>query len=115
MPSSRDVLQHHLDAFGKGDVNAILSDYTDQSMLFTPQKVLRGPRELKPMFESLVAEFGKPGMTFQMIAQFVEGETAYLVWSAETADNFYRLGTDTFIIRGGKIVTQTFAAKIDPK
>jgi hypothetical protein len=37
------------------------------------------------------------------------------VWKAETADNHFELGTDTFIVQNGKIVTQTFAAKISPK
>ena len=33
----------------------------------------------------------------------------------ETADNVYELATDTFVIRDGKIVTQTLAGKIVPK
>jgi len=34
---------------------------------------------------------------------------------SETADNRFELGTDTFIVQNGKIVTQTFAGKISPK
>jgi hypothetical protein len=37
------------------------------------------------------------------------------VWKAETADNHFEFGTDTFIVQDGKIVTQTFAGKISPK
>ena len=37
------------------------------------------------------------------------------MWKAETADNRFELGTDTFIVRNGKIVTQTFAGKISRK
>ena len=47
--------------------------------------------------------------------QEVDGNTAYIVWKAETADNRFELGTDTFIVQNGKIVTQTFAGKISPK
>ena len=50
-----------------------------------------------------------------MKKQIVEGETAYIVWSAETADNVYELATDTFVVRDGKIITQTFAGKLVPK
>ena len=32
-----------------------------------------------------------------------------------TAGNVYEIGTDTFVIRNGKIVAQTFAAKITPR
>jgi hypothetical protein len=50
-----------------------------------------------------------------MLRQEVDGDTAYIVWKAETADNRFELGTDTFIVQNGKIVTQTFAGKISPK
>ena len=40
---------------------------------------------------------------------------AYIVWHAETPDNVYELGTDTYVIRDGVIETQTFTAKVTPK
>ena len=70
---------------------------------------------MRALFEAFFAEFAKPGASFEMKKQIVEGETAYIVWSAETADNVYELATDTFVVRDGKIVTQTFAGKIVPK
>ena len=50
-----------------------------------------------------------------MRKQCVEGDYAYILWSAETADNSYEAATDTFVVRNGKIVAQSFAAKITPK
>ena len=50
-----------------------------------------------------------------MRQQWVEGDYAYILWSAETADNSYEAATDTFVVRNGKIVAQSFAAKITPK
>jgi branched-subunit amino acid aminotransferase/4-amino-4-deoxychorismate lyase len=47
--------------------------------------------------------------------QSVEGQYAYILWTAETADNVYEVGTDTFVVRDGKIVTQSFTGKITPK
>ena len=64
---------------------------------------------------TLLAEFAKPGMSFEMSRQDIDGDTAYIVWKAETADNRYEFGTDTFLVKDGKIVTQTFAGKISPK
>jgi hypothetical protein len=49
----------------------------------------------------MIAEFGKPGATFRMKQQFVEGDCAYILWTAETADNVYEVGTDTFVVRPG--------------
>jgi hypothetical protein len=45
----------------------------------------------------------------------VDGGYAYIIWSAETADNVYELATDTFVVRNGKIVVQSFAGKITPR
>jgi hypothetical protein len=63
----------------------------------------------------MFAEFGKPGAAFSMKQQAVEGDYAYILWTAETADNLYEVGTDTFVVRDGKIVAQSFAGKITPK
>jgi hypothetical protein len=46
-----------------------------------------------------------------MKQQCVEGDCAYILWTAEAADNVYEVGTDTFVVRDGKIVAQSFAAK----
>jgi hypothetical protein len=60
-------------------------------------------------------EFAKPGASFSMHEQRIDGEYAYIRWGAETADNSYEAATDTFVVRDGKIVAQSFAAKITPK
>ena len=41
--------------------------------------------------------------------------TAYVGWSAETPTARVPVGTDTFVIRGGRIVIHTFAAHFVPK
>ena len=45
----------------------------------------------------------------------IEGDFAYCIWTAETADNVYELGTDTLVVQDGQIVAQSFAGKITPK
>jgi hypothetical protein len=47
--------------------------------------------------------------------QVIEGDVAYIWWVAETPDNTYELGTDTFFVRHGKIAVQTFAFKATPR
>ncbi len=115
MISTKDVLNHHLKCFGEGDLNGILSDYTPGAVLFTPEGPLKGIDAIKALFQALIAEFGKPGAAFSMKQQFVEGDHAYILWTAETADNVYEFATDTFVVRDGKIVAQSFASKIMPK
>ena len=66
-------------------------------------------------FHGLLDEFAKPGMTFSIDKRFVDGDTAFIACRAETADNVYELGTDTFTVREGNIVSQTYIAKKTPK
>ena len=115
MTSTKDVLDHHIQCFGEGDLTGILSDYAPGAVLFTPEGPLMGTDAIRPLFQALFAEFGKPGATFSMKQQSVEGDYAYILWTAETADNVYEVGTDTFVVRDGKIVAQSFAGKITHK
>ena len=112
MASTKDIIDHHLKCFGEGDLTGILSDYAPDAVLFTSAGPLRGTDAIKPLFQAMVAEFGKPGATFSMKQQFVEGDYAYILWTAETADNVYEVGTDTFVVRDDKIVAQSFTGKI---
>jgi ketosteroid isomerase-like protein len=113
--ATQDVLKHHLKCFGKGDLAGTMADYTAESRIFTPDGLLRGTETIRKFFVRMFEEFAKPGLSFEMLRQEVDGDSAYIVWKAETADNDFELGTDTFIVQNGKIVTQTFAAKISPK
>jgi ketosteroid isomerase-like protein len=115
MVSTKEALHHHLKCFGEGDLNAILSGYAPGAILFTPDGPLRGADAMRPFFQGMIAEFGKPGATFSMKRESVEGEYAYILWTAETADNVYEVATDTFVVRDGKIVAQSYTGKITPK
>jgi ketosteroid isomerase-like protein len=115
MLSTSDVLDRHLKSFASRDVDAVVADYSPDAVLFLPTGPLKGPAAIKPLFQSLVAEFAKPGSSFTIEQRSIEGDHAYIVWRAETADNSYELATDTFVVRDGKIVVQSFAAKTRPK
>ncbi len=114
-PSTEEVLKHHLQAFGSGDLAGVLEDFGGESIIITPDGVLRGPPEIEPFLKALLAEFAKPGTSFSMDQQVIEDETAYIAWRAETADKVYELGTDTFWIHDGKILVQTYASKTTAK
>jgi ketosteroid isomerase-like protein len=113
--STKDIIDHHLSAFAKRDLKGVLSDYAPGAIFFTQNGPLKGVDAIRPLFQAMIAEFGKPGATFTMKEQFVEGDHAYILWTAETADNVYELGTDTFVVQNGKIVAQSFTGKIRSK
>jgi len=115
MTTTSNVLDNHLKCFGENDLDGVLADYSSDVVLFIPEGPLKGPDAIKPFFQAIFSEFTKPGASFSMRQRYVEGDYAYILWSAETADNSYELATDTFVVRNGKIVAQSFAAKITPK
>ncbi len=113
--SINDVLDRHLKCFAERDLDGILADYSSDAVLFSPTGPLKGPDAIRPLFQTLVSEFAKPGSAFTMLQRSTDGDHAYIVWTAETADNSYEFATDTFVVRNGKIVAQSFGAKTKPK
>jgi ketosteroid isomerase-like protein len=115
MASTREILDRHLTAFSKRDVKGVLSDYAKEIVFFTANGPLNGVKAIRPLFETLIAEFSKPGSSFNLEQYFIEGNHGYILWNAETADNVYEMATDTFVVRDGKIVAQSYTARILPK
>ena len=115
MRSTQEVIDHHLECFGRGDLEGILADYSPTAVMLTPTGVLHGPAAMRAVFQGIFTEFGQAGTSFSMTHRSIDGEYAYLLWSAETADNVYELGTDTFVVRNDEILAHSFALKARPK
>jgi hypothetical protein len=120
--STKEVIERHLKYFGDGDLAGLLADYVPETVVFRPLGfggpgggVAKGPTALRAVFSIVLGEFARPGTRFEMRQQAIEGDYGYIVWEAETAQNVYELGSDTFIVKDGKIVAQSIAAKIVPK
>lgn len=113
--TTQAVVDHHLERFLALDLPGVVADYASDAVMIVPTGVLRGVHEITPLFQDLFAEFAKPGTTFDLQQQVIEGDLAYICWVGETPDNTYELGTDTFFVRHGQIVAQTFAFKVTPK
>ena len=115
MRTTESVVEHHLQCFGEGDLNGLQPDYAPDAVLFTADGPIKGPEAMRPLFAAMCAEFAKPGASVARQRQSVELDYAYILWTAETADNVFELGTDTFVVKQGKIVAQSFAAKVTRK
>lgn len=113
--TTEEVLRRHVKCFTEGDLDGIVADYSADAVLFTPDGPLKGHDPIREFFRTLIEEFGQPGTTFSMQLQSIDGDFAYALWSAETADNVYEMATDTHVVRDGKIVAQSFAGQIKRK
>ena len=113
--TTRSVIDRHLGAFSRGDLDALVADYTHESVLITQDAVFRGPEEIRGFFAELLSEGFRPGTyEFSLEILRVEKDTAYIVWTARCGSFDVVLATDTFLLRGGSIAIQTFAAKRQP-
>ena len=112
--TTRQVLEHHLETLLKGDLDGLVSDYTDDSILIGPDGPVKGMQAIRTMFAGAIASLFKPGTyEFTLDKTHVADDVAYIVWHARCGSLNVALGTDTFVVRDGKIAVQTFAAKIE--
>lgn len=105
---TEQVINRHLAAFLEGrGVEAIVSDYHEDAVFLAPQAVYRGKAAIGEFFQGFLTNL-PPGACddFQLERCEYTDDLAYIVWSVKGT---VPLGTDTFIVRDGKIVQQTFA------
>ncbi|MBL3547994.1 ketosteroid isomerase-like protein [Chryseobacterium rhizosphaerae] len=109
---TRKVFEHHMMAFSKGDVDETLKDYAEDAVIIVEgvneKGYVKGLKEIKKQFETVYKDYFPPATTnLKVKTVTIVGEVAYLTWETSKTD----FTTDTYIIRNGKIVAQTFAAK----
>jgi ketosteroid isomerase-like protein len=81
---TRQVLKHHMTAVDGGGIDAILSDYAVDAVLLTPKGPRRGHDQIRVVLEWLLTNIFTQDASFTMIHEAVEGEVAFIVWSAES-------------------------------
>jgi predicted SnoaL-like aldol condensation-catalyzing enzyme len=111
-PATRALLERHLSAFLDNDLEAVLSDYTDESMLVTADASYTGRQAIRGFFAKLVPLFPKEKSRLDLDRMVVDGEMAFIVWHATTPAVKVTLGTDTFVLKDGKIHRQTFVGQM---
>src|SRR6478672_1133986 len=103
------TLGHHLQSLTVKDLDAVLSDYTEESILFTPGGVITGLEQLRWFFSTQFIPLMTPEFLsgFKITQQDIRGEFAYIAWASGTVVPF---GLDSFQVRSGKIIVQIFGA-----
>lgn len=102
------VVRNHLQAFleQKG-VAAIVNDYDENARFYSEAKIYQGKQEIHGFFSNFINSLPAGAIDrFSLRSLQVDGDIAYITWSVG-AD--IPMGTDTFVVGNGKIVSQTFA------
>jgi hypothetical protein len=101
------TIARHVGAFALG-IEALLSDYAEGASMFTPNGPVHGLDGVKGFFEAFLSTLPPDFFAnFKILRQDFHGEVAYQTWTAEP---YVLMATDTFLVRDGKIVLQTWAA-----
>lgn len=113
--STEEVLRHHLKHVQSCNLEEALLDYTEQSTLINFSGPKHGLEEIRAFFADSMKTCLPPESVWVNETTYVDGEMAYTIWTAESPFYSIPYGTDTYIIRGGKIIQQTFAGILKEK
>lgn len=111
---TKEVLEHHWETFKANDLEGTMADYTEESVLITPDKTYKGLKEIRENFVNAFAAFPTDSTTVQLDKSVVQQDVGYIIWQATTPKFKITYGTDTFIIQNGKIIRQTYAGVVTP-
>ncbi len=105
---TRAVLEHHWETFKNNDLDGVMEDYSEESFLITPDTTYRGLDEIRENFIQAFRVFPVDQDPLTLKKSVVEEDVGYIIWESSTSDMDLRFATDTFIIRNGKIIRQTY-------
>lgn len=109
----QEVFAHHGTALAAGDLDEILVDYAEDSVLISPAGIARGQHAIRDVFAQLLADL--PDANWDLKTQLLDNEVLFLEWAADSAANRVDDGVDTFVFRDGMIAAQTVRYTPHPK
>ena len=87
-----DFVSRRLDAFGRGDIDALVADYTDTAVIMTPMGNMTGGAQARQVITGWLQEFAMPGVTFEVLHRNCTDNVAHFSCKAETPKTSYRFG-----------------------
>ena len=109
----QEVFAHHGKALAAGDLDEIVVDYADDSVVITAAGASRGKDGIRKAFATLLGDL--PNAAWDLKNQIFDGDVLFLEWVADSAVNRVDDGVDTFVFRDGMIWAQTVRYTPQPK
>lgn len=113
--TTAEVLEHHLTYCQGANLEETMIDYAEDATLINMDGPKHGTAEIKAFFADSMTTCLPAETKYETIRQYVDGEIGYVVWKADSPYYTIPFGTDTYIIRNGKIVQQTYAGILEKK
>lgn len=111
---TKEVLDRHWKTFQANDIEGVMADYAEESVLIIPDTTLTGLDQIREHFIKVFTVFPKDSTTLQLDKSVIHQDVGYIIWQGTAPKLKVTYGSDTFIIQNGKIVRQTFAGVIVP-
>jgi hypothetical protein len=109
----QQVFQHHGEALGAEDLEAIVSDYSDDAFFISPDTgILRGKAGIRQAFTKLLADVPKAKWSLKTV---FEKDVLFLEWEADSPAGKVEDGIDTFVFKDGLIRVQTVRYTVKKK
>jgi hypothetical protein len=101
----QEVFAHHGQALAAGDLDEIVADYAEDSVVITSAGVARGKDGIRQVFVTLLDDL--TDAAWDLKTRIFDGNVLFLEWAAESVVNRVDDGVDTFVFRDGMISAQT--------
>lgn len=112
---THDLVGRHFEMLLANDMDALLSDYDESSRVFMGNETYVGIEELKGLFTTFF-QVMPAGQTNMIVDSLIADEDLlYITYHGDSPFVTVPYGSDTFVVEGGRIQTQTVAIIIQPK
>jgi len=113
--SPADIVNRHMAAAGKGDVDALLADYADDAVVLVGGKATQGKAAIRAVFAGMFANrpaagaaaSAPPGGGMKTLAVWQEGDVGFVSWQRGAGGPNPVNGEDAFVVKNGRIEVQT--------
>ena len=110
--ASGRIVTQHIESFLENNLEAVLSDYTSESVLITEEAIYTGTEEIRAFFSGLITHFPRQTSKMSLEKMVVDDTLVFIVWRAKTSSLEVPFASDTFIVKEGKIHRQTFVGQL---
>jgi hypothetical protein len=108
------VLQNHVDAFLRNDLDALMSDFARDAVLVEPAGIHEGRERIRAFYRGLMRQFPAGASTIALDHKAIHGDLVYFLWHGRSPSLEVKFASDTLLLRGGRIAAQTFAGVLQP-
>src|SRR6478752_1329873 len=89
----QDVMARHGTAIREGDVDGLLADYADDSVIMGPGRTARGLAEIRDLFVDLFTDLIPSGSSrLEATWSAMEGEYVFVAWKGESERHRFLIG-----------------------